>query len=216
MSSVFNKLVVVSMATAMLIAHQSDAVLAHPGHGPPDRPGFSRDGGTTSSGPQRNGSDRDRRMTKTERLATDAEVLVKKSTLLQRRIATVDARVAKSAQAFQSTGELKDSARKQVLRSVRSARRATEQLISELGLFLKEYSTDLTPDVRNSLDMRLANLNTRETYLADHEAKLADVDACSSTQCAEVVQDLYQQGDWTGESAELNALSEILTSLEKA
>lgn len=215
MSSVFNKLAMAFMAVIIFTAHQSDLVLAHPGHGPPDRPGLSR-GGSTSAGPQRNGSDRDRLMTKAQRLSADAEDLVKKSALLQRRIATVDARVTKSAKAFQSTGEFRDSSRKQILRSVRSARRATEQLISELGLFLKEYSTDLTPDVRNSLDMRLAHLNTRETYLADHEAKLVDVDACSSTQCAEVVQDLYQQGDWTGESAELNALSEILTSLEKA
>ena len=99
---------------------------------------------------------------------------------------------------------------RQVMRSVRSARRSNQRLARELGRFVETYSDDLTPEIRSRLESDLGRVETQTFALSDYEATLKDANKCASDKCAEDVKALLQSDRWSSENKELLGLSEVL------
>jgi len=206
------------VAASMLLVLPVNDAFAHPGHGLPDLPGFGTDCGNCGGTAGRSRSNADRSdgegsTTLSDRFQEDVKSLVAKTQTTQAKIAKAGGRVSKTYELFKQTGEVTAAARRQVLRSLRSARRTNQRLARDLSLFIDQYSDNLASETRTQLETDLVALNSNTDYLSAQEAKLSDVRSCASRQCSDVIEMLDQQGDWTGEITNVTALTQTLTTL---
>ncbi|WP_424833471.1 hypothetical protein [Ruegeria sp.] len=207
------------LSVVFLFTFQAHVASAHPGHTYPELPGVT--GGCTTCDEKKDvkesvddltdeGNSGDDSQTSPNRLASETKSLLNKTEAMQKKIATLNTRMSKSVEAYEKTGKLSGSMHRQVMRSVRSARRSNQRLARELGRFFETYSEDLTPEIRSRLEIDLGRVETQAFALSDYEATMKDANKCASDKCAEDVKALLQSDRWSSENNGLLGLSEVL------
>lgn len=192
---------------------------AHPGHGGRPAPttddsGCARCGGEPDESRDQEGNSGEEGQSSAISLTQDAKALSERSLQTQIRIKNAGAQVSRTYASFKSSNAYTSSSRRQALRSMRAARRSTEQLEKDLGRFLTNHAEDLSDDVRAQLKSDMAVLASSIADLSAQETRLKGTRRCKSGQCAEVSSILVQQLGWMGQSSDRSGLIELLETLQ--
>jgi hypothetical protein len=207
MANSFLNSAAVCVAAAFLFAHSPHVATAHPGHG--DTPDFSGavadcsrcgdndEAGTSAAAQSKSdGNSGSGVYDQSKDLATDVQDLMSKSQAVQAKIADVETRVAKAHDAFDETGKLAASSRRQVLRAMRSARRANQRLVKDLSTFVDRYSDRFTSETRAQLEADLTSLKAHAGFLSGQEDMLKRAKGCTGNQCDEVFE-MLERVKWS-------------------
>jgi len=206
------------VAAVLLCVHQVSELVAHPGHGGrPDPVDDPSDCGNCGPGASHGDADRERSSDDTGTYAgervTDAKALSGKAQVLDQKLDDAAGRVSGAQATLEQTGKVSAASRRQALRSIRGARRATQRLARDLRAFLDEYSDGLPGELRKQLNSDLSGLNAQAVHLKAQEVRLSNPKSCTSNQCAEVITNLYEQGIWSDEDVDLTELSSRLSAI---